>query len=157
MNGAEKLVALLRDKGLTVSVAESCTGGLIAGAITGIPGSSIVFECGAVTYSNRMKNRLLGVSEHTLASFGAVSAQTVIEMACGVKTLSGSSLSAAVSGVAGPGGGSGDKPIGTVFIGISGLNKTRTFRFLFDGSRAEIRRATVEKTLELLINELEEN
>lgn len=115
---ATKLGALLRAKNWTVSCAESCTGGGVGYAITSVSGSSAWFNQGYLTYSNQAKQRLLGVSQHTLANYGAVSAETVIEMATGCATQSGANITVAISGIAGPDGGSADKPVGTVWFGF---------------------------------------
>lgn len=109
----------LRSRGLHVAVAESCTGGLIARRITDIPGASEVFGCGLVTYSNEMKNKLLGVSNETLAQFGAVSKETALEMARGVRRVSGADVGVGVTGIAGPGGGSAEKPVGLFYAAVS--------------------------------------
>ncbi len=130
---------LLTKKGETCTFIESCTGGLCAGKITEIPGSSDVFWGGWVVYSNAAK-RLLGVKESTLELHGAVSKQTVCELAEKGRIRSGSHWSAAISGIAGPSGGSRHKPIGTVWIAVNGKSgKTQAYCFLFTGNRAVIR------------------
>lgn len=108
----------LREKGLTLATAESCTGGLIGHMITNVPGSSDYFMFGAVVYSNEAKNKILGVKKETLDKFGAVSEQTVREMLDGVCRISGVDCAVAVSGIAGPTGGTPQKPVGTVYIGV---------------------------------------
>ena len=115
----ETVVKGLIDKGLTISTAESCTGGLIGKRITDISGCSGCYFGGVVSYSNDVKHKVLGVGEKTLRDFGAVSPETAIEMARGVRKLTGSDIGISVTGVAGPGGGSEEKPVGTVYIGIS--------------------------------------
>lgn len=112
-------VDLLRASGLKTAVAESCTGGYLAKRITDVPGSSDVFECGVVSYANAVKAKVLGVKEETLAQYGAVSPQTAQEMADGVRTLSGADIGVSLTGIAGPGGGSQEKPVGLVYLGIS--------------------------------------
>lgn len=112
-------VELLRASGLKTAVAESCTGGYLAKRITDVPGSSDVFECGVVSYANAVKAKVLGVKEETLAQYGAVSPQTAQEMADGVRTLSGADIGVSLTGIAGPGGGSQEKPVGLVYLGIS--------------------------------------
>ncbi len=112
-------VRLLREKGLKAATAESCTGGYVAKRITEIPGSSDVFECGIVSYANSVKNKVLGVREETLKQFGAVSPQTAAEMAEGVRNLSGADIGISLTGIAGPGGGSQEKPVGLVYVGVS--------------------------------------
>ncbi|MDR2655876.1 MAG: competence/damage-inducible protein A [Oscillospiraceae bacterium] len=111
------LVNALKEKKLKIAAAESCTGGIISGRITEVPGASEVFGCGLCAYSNEMKSKLLGVNPGTLEKFGAVSAQTAIEMAQGVRELSGADISISTSGIAGPGGGTTEKPVGLVYIG----------------------------------------
>jgi nicotinamide-nucleotide amidase len=113
------LVDKLHAHGLTLSAAESCTGGLIAKRITDIPGCSDVFFGGCVTYTNEVKQRLLGVSADTLDAHGAVSRETAIEMARGVRERTGSDVGISATGIAGPGGGTKETPVGTVFLGIS--------------------------------------
>jgi len=112
------VVALLRKKKLTFALAESCTGGKVAAAITDIPGASDVFGCGVCAYSNDIKQKLLNVSAKTLADHGAVSAETAREMAAGVRTLSGADIGISITGIAGPGGGSAEKPVGLVWFGV---------------------------------------
>jgi nicotinamide-nucleotide amidase len=111
-------VRALQEKGLTVATAESCTGGLIGKRITEVPGSSQVYGFGVVTYANEAKMKLLGVKEETLKQYGAVSPQTAAEMAAGARSLSGADIAIAVTGIAGPGGGSTEKPVGLVYIGV---------------------------------------
>ena len=112
------LVKSLKSLNYKIATAESCTGGLVAKMITDVSGSSAVFEYGVVTYSNRAKTDLLGVSETTLATFGAVSEETAKEMALGALKLSGADIAVSVTGIAGPGGGSTEKPVGLVYIGV---------------------------------------
>lgn len=136
-----------------VSTAESCTGGWIAKVITDIAGSSAWFDRGFVTYSNEAKQQMLGVREQTLLTFGAVSDATVSEMARGALTQSNASLSVAVSGVAGPGGGTPEKPVGTVWLAwaLRG-GKLLTDHERFDGDRDAVRRQTVERALRGLLS-----
>ncbi len=139
----------LRTRGQTLAVAESCTGGWIAKAVTDVPGSSGWFDCGFVTYSNTAKSALLGVSEATLASHGAVSAETVAEMAAGVLERSLADVAIAVSGIAGPDGGAPDKPVGTVFLAWAlRYGASWTERRCFDGSRDEVRLQSVTAALQ---------
>ncbi|HIJ94552.1 MAG TPA: CinA family nicotinamide mononucleotide deamidase-related protein [Desulfuromonadales bacterium] len=141
---------LFRNAGLTLALAESCTGGLIAKRITDSAGSSRYFQQGVVTYSNEAKNRLLGVPTELLAAFGAVSAECASAMSRGVQSVSGSDLGLAVTGVAGPDGGSDEKPVGTVFISLASMESVRTERFQFHGSRDEIRTLTAWTALDWL-------
>ena len=146
----EEVAELFRNRCLTLSLAESCSGGLIAKRITDIPGSSAYFCEGLVTYSNEAKMRLLGVSADLLNRFGAVSSECASEMAKGVRQASGSDLGLAVTGIAGPGGGSEDKPIGTVFISLAAPDGCWTKRFQFNGSRDEVRVMTAWTALDWL-------
>ena len=116
-------VRLLKEKGLHVAMAESCTGGLVSKRITEVSGASEVFECGICTYSNRMKQQFLHVKEKTLQKFGAVSAETAAEMAEGIRAVSGADIGVSVTGNAGPGASEG-KPVGMVFVGVSSKNYT---------------------------------
>ena len=116
---ASKIINICRSKKLKISVAESCTGGLISSIITSIPGSSNVFECGFITYSNNSKRKFLNVSQNTLNLYGAVSEEVVIEMVNGLKLRTQSDILLAISGIAGPGGGTKDKPEGLVWISYS--------------------------------------
>jgi nicotinamide-nucleotide amidase len=141
-------VDFLRERGFRLVTAESCTGGLIAKLVTDVAGSSDVFWGAFVTYSNDAKTRCLGVSEDTVRRFGAVSRETVEAMARGALAASGASACIAVSGVAGPGGGSPEKPVGTVFIGArAGEGRHREEEFHFCGTREEVRRASAYKAL----------
>ncbi|MCH8029255.1 MAG: competence/damage-inducible protein A [Candidatus Dadabacteria bacterium] len=141
---------LLKD-GLTISVAESCTGGLVASRITDVPGSSRYFERGVVTYSNEAKTELLAVPRELLNRYGAVSAPVVQRMAQGVRELSGTDIGVGITGIAGPGGGTPGKPVGTVFIGIShGAKGTESTQFSFSGTRAQIKMASSQTVLDLI-------
>lgn len=128
---------------LKVAFAESCTGGNLAGSLAMIPGASQVFDCGIIAYSNEIKTKILGVNESTLVEHGAVSEETVIQMAEGVKRCSGATYSVATSGIAGPGGGTEEKPVGTVWIAVCGKNETITKRFYFKNDRA----INIERTI----------
>lgn len=149
---AEELVALSQEKGLRLTSAESCTGGLVAAALTDIAGSSTVFERGFVTYSNESKVEMIGVSPQTLAAHGAVSAQTAREMAQGALAHSHADLAVAITGIAGPGGGSAEKPVGLVHFacarrGGALVSSEQRFGPL---TRAEIRTLAVLEALALL-------
>lgn len=149
---AAELIGVLRAKGLTLSTAESCTGGAIAAAVTSVPGSSDVFKGAVVAYANEVKRSLLGVSDDTLQSYGAVSEQTVREMVQGVARATDSDCAVATSGVAGPGGGTPDKPVGTVWVAfyVKGRVVTSLLQLSDHGRMANIG-ATVEKTLSELL------
>lgn len=146
----ETVVELLIQNKLKLATAESCTGGLIAQKITSVAGASECFDCGVVTYSNEQKQKLLGVSAETLEKFGAVSEQTALEMCKGVKTLADADFGISVTGIAGPGGGTPDKPVGTVWIGIYGKNLHKAERFLFDGDRQQVRESTAQTALKMV-------
>jgi nicotinamide-nucleotide amidase len=146
----DAVAELFRDSCLTLSLAESCSGGLIAKRITDIPGSSGYFYEGVVTYSNSAKIRLLGVPAELLNSRGAVSSECASAMAKGVRLASGSDLGLAVTGIAGPDGGSEDKPVGTVFISLAAPDGCWTKRFQFNGNRDEIRILTAWTALDWL-------
>ena len=152
INAAE-IVTSLKQSGMRICCAESCTGGMIAAAITDIAGSSAVFSRGFVTYSNQAKINMLGVKPETLNLFGAVSGQTVSEMASGAITASEdeADFSVAVSGIAGPDGGTVEKPVGLVYICV--LKKGRVgqvTRYVFDGDRQSVRTQTVENALKTI-------
>lgn len=145
---AENLGARLRDTHHRLVTAESCTGGWIAKAVTDIAGSSDWFDCGMAAYSYEAKQALLGVRPETLEVHGAVSRETVIEMVSGALVNSGASIAVAVTGIAGPGGGSEGKPVGTVWIGWKrrgGYARAEVFHF--DGDREAVRRQTVAAAL----------
>jgi len=126
---------LLLKHGKTVSAAESCTGGTISALFTGIPGSSGFYLGSVTSYANSVKTGVLGVSEEIIAKHGAVSSECVAAMAEGIRRITGSDFSVATSGIAGPGGGSNDKPVGLVWIGVSSQLGTETFKMTFKGDR----------------------
>ena len=146
----ETVVRLLRKEKKTLALAESCTGGMIASRITDIPGASACFLGSVVAYSNQLKISLLGVAEETLTGHGAVSEETAREMAEGVRRKTGADLGLSVTGIAGPDGGSREKPVGTVFIAIAAPTQTLCQRFSFCGSRWQIRQATCQEGLDLV-------
>src|SRR5690349_2576852 len=148
---AKTLLDLYRTKRLRIAAAESCTGGMIAAAITNIAGSSDVFERGYVTYSNAAKTELVGVAADLIAHHGAVSVHVAREMAAGALKHSKADVAVAVTGIAGPGGGSEAKPVGLVYLAIAKRGSDPTIeRHQFHGDRAAIRQATVERALEML-------
>ncbi|MFH1034974.1 MAG: CinA family nicotinamide mononucleotide deamidase-related protein [Pseudomonadota bacterium] len=153
----QTVAGLLAPRHLTLALAESCTGGLIGHRLTTVPGASDFLERGLVVYSNRAKQELLGVSQATLESFGAVSAQCAREMAQGARLNSGVDLGLAVTGIAGPTGGSPAKPVGTVFFGLSHQGGTQTHERHFHGNRSMIKLQAAETALDLLRRHLEEN
>ncbi|PKM09960.1 MAG: damage-inducible protein CinA [Gammaproteobacteria bacterium HGW-Gammaproteobacteria-10] len=149
---AQRLGQQLKAQEIKLATAESCTGGGIAQAVTEIPGSSEWFDRGFVTYSNSAKIQMLGVKAQTLACYGAVSAETAREMVAGALLSSDADAAVAVTGIAGPGGGSEMKPVGTVFIAWQWRGeKPFVSGFLFSGNRGQIRQATVKAALEGLI------
>jgi nicotinamide-nucleotide amidase len=148
---AENVLNLCRARGLHVATAESCTGGLVAAALTAIAGSSDVVERGFVAYSNEAKNELLGVLPATIAAHGAVSAETAAAMAAGAVARAPVDLAVSITGVAGPGGGSADKPVGLVHCGLARRGgEVRTERRVFAGERTAIRDAALRLALEML-------
>lgn len=154
----KELVRILEKQKLRISAAESCTGGLFMSLITDVPGSSRVFDCGFVTYSDESKMHLLAVNPHTLGIKGAVSEETVSEMLDGLLAETSSDIVCAVSGIAGPDGGSKEKPVGTVFAGFC-LRKTglkRIKHYFFEGSRKTVKEKTAEalgKDIVIYLNE----
>ena len=156
---AESLVTALSSSGKTVTTAESCTGGWIAKAITDIPGSSSAFAYGIVSYSNGAKESLLGVQNSTLTNHGAVSSQVVKQMAEGALQLSGADIAVAVSGVAGPDGGTDEKPVGTVCFAWAVRTKSGITvdgeKQRFDGNRNEVRVQTVAQALRGVLDRIE--
>jgi len=144
------VVALLRERGLTVACAESCTGGGLGARLTAAPGSSAVFLGGVIAYANAAKTALLGVPEATLAQHGAVSAPTAAAMAAGARGRLGADWAVSITGVAGPEGGTAEKPVGLVYLGLAGPSGTRTYEHHFIGIREDIRRRSTQMGLQLL-------
>ena len=145
----------LRAKGLTLSLAESCTGGWISQIITSRPGASEFYLGCAVTYSNEAKENILGVSHDTLLAYGAVSEETAKEMAFGAKRAVGSDIAAAVTGIAGPGGATDEKPVGLVCIAVTDGKDTVSSINRFDGDRTEVRASSVAAVLRDILRLLE--
>ena len=149
---SQKLVKLLRNKKLKVSFAESCTGGLLSSTITSINGSSKVFTLGLVTYSNQSKINTLKVPKKTIMKHGTVSYESCLSMVKNLNKISKTNISVSITGVAGPKGGSKQKPVGVVFIGIKKGNKTLVKKYLFKNKkRSSIQRASVNKALNLIL------
>lgn len=144
------VVGLLKEQGLSLALGESCTGGLIAHRITNIPGSSAVFRGGIVAYSNDLKSSLLGVDPGVIAREGAVSAATAEAMARGAAAAAGSDCALAVTGIAGPGGGTPEKPVGLTYIAIARGSAVTSYRNLFNGTREEIKLRTAQTALDML-------
>ena len=146
---------LLVQRGLTLAVAESLTGGLVCDRITDISGSSRYFLGGVTAYANEVKMTVLGVSPETLDDHGAVSAETVLQMARGVRTALGADFGISTSGIAGPTGGTPDKPVGTTWIGFSAADGEEARYFLFQGERLAVKRQAAEAALQLLVDHLQ--
>lgn len=152
----EEAGRLLEGRGLTLALAESCTGGMISARITDVPGSSAYFAGGVVAYSNRVKEGLLSVRGEELSAWGAVSDQVARSMAGGVKGLLKTDIGLAVTGIAGPGGGTTAKPVGLVYVALDGPRGTVSRELRLGGSRAEIRSAVTGAALEMILRYLEE-
>ncbi|MCI8928588.1 MAG: CinA family protein [Lachnospiraceae bacterium] len=150
----EKIVSLLQEKGWKIASAESCSGGMIASRLVNVSGVSDVFEEGYITYSNAAKHKLLGVSKQSLGQYGAVSSQVAGEMALGAARQARARAAIAVTGIAGPGGGTPQKPVGLVYIGCYVDGKVFVTENHFQGSRQEIRTATTQAALSLLLEKL---
>ena len=159
----EKVGELLRNKGMRLTVAESCTGGLVGHRVTNIPGSSDYYLGSVTAYAYEVKESLLGVKHETLQKFGAVSRETVIEMAAGVRrALSGgfpleNVIGVSISGIAGPGGGLPEKPVGTVWVGLSAADGDWAWRFLWHGDRIQNKEDSAQAALQLVLDYLEGN
>lgn len=152
----EELVNILKRADMTVSVAESCTGGMIASKIVNIPGTSGVFNESYVTYSNEAKHRLLNVKNETLEKYGAVSEQTAKEMAEGCMKASGADVGIATTGIAGPDGGTEEKPVGLVYIGCAVGDKVCVEKNIFSGDRMQVRQQAAEKSIKNTIKLIKE-
>lgn len=154
-----EIIELLRLKNLTLASAESCTGGLVAKMITDVAGCSDVFEGGVVSYSNDVKMKFLGVKPETLEKHGAVSAETAKEMALGVRQACMADVGISTTGIAGPTGGTAEKPVGTVYIGISfgDICESELLSINPEYSREKIRNVAAQKILELLYKKIKEN
>ena len=150
----EKIVSLLQEKGWKIASAESCSGGMIASRLVNVSGVSDVFEEGYITYSNAAKHKLLGVSKQSLGQYGAVSSQVAGEMALGAARQARARAAIAVTGIAGPGGGTPQKPVGLVYIGCYVDGRVFVTENYFQGSRQEIRTATTQAALWLLLEKL---
>lgn len=143
---------LLSKKRLSLTVCESCTGGLLGSMITSIPGSSKYFKGGIIAYSNEVKKNVVGVKEHTLKTSGAVSEQTAQQMAQSTRKIIKSNIAISITGIAGPGGGTKEKPVGTVFIAIADNKKIKVYKFHFKGNRNQIRKKVCFQALKLIID-----
>ncbi|MDP4120671.1 MAG: nicotinamide-nucleotide amidohydrolase family protein [Bacillota bacterium] len=157
----DTLLGLLKDKNMKIATAESCTGGMVSKWITDVPGAATVFDLGICCYANEMKEKVLGVSHKTLENFGAVSHQTAEEMADGVREISNADIGVSTTGIAGPDGGTAEKPIGLVYIGISTQDKTVTHELHFgdndENNRDDIRRLTTAAVFYLALRHIKAN
>lgn len=145
---------LLVQRGLKLAVAESCTGGLVSHRITNVPGSSRYFLGGVTSYANEAKVKLLGVGEDTLEAHGAVSAETALQMARGVRLTLGADIGISTTGIAGPSGGTAEKPVGTTWIGFSSAQGEEARHFFFRGDRLAIKEQAAQAALRLLLDHL---
>ena len=150
----KKIIDRLSSRGHSITFAESCTGGLIVSTFTRVAGVSSILNGSVVSYSNEIKSKWLGVKEDTLIKYGAVSSECVSEMLDGVLKLSNANGAIAVSGIAGPDGGTKDKPVGTVFIGVKYLDRVVIKKFNFKGSRVEIQREATDRAIRLFMDYL---
>ena len=151
-----RLGRLLIENGLWLAVAESCTGGMLGHLITNVPGSSSYFKGGVIAYANEIKMGILGVTTETLDSYGAVSEQTVLEMAKGVRDVFRADIGISVSGIAGPDGGTEEKPVGTVWIGLSTSGYDLAESCSFSGDRERIKQQAAQSAIEIAIRYLSE-
>ena len=150
---SQRVVKLLSKKRLKISLAESCTGGLLSSSITSISGSSKVFTLGLITYSNQAKTNILKVPKKIIMKHGAVSYETCLSMVTNLYKISRTNISISITGVAGPNGGTKQKPVGLVYIGVKKGNKTLIKKFLFKNrTRNSIQRSTVNKSLNLILS-----
>jgi nicotinamide-nucleotide amidase len=155
MQLVRRLIVLLLENKLKICTAESCTGGLIAKSFTDLAGSSDWFECGFVTYSNASKTKMIAVPESVISEYGAVSEAVANAMASGALRNSTAHVSIAVTGIAGPAGGSADKPVGTVWIAVASDKHSVAKKYLFQGDREAIRNATMLIAIEMMLQLLE--
>jgi len=151
MKVESQLVARCRERGVTLATAESCTGGLVAARITAVPGASAVFWGGVVSYANEVKRGLLGVPQAVLERVGAVSAECAEAMAAGARERLNADVAVSVTGIAGPDGGTPQKPVGLVYFGLASAGGVRSERRLFEGDREAVRQQAAERALALLL------
>jgi PncC family amidohydrolase len=152
----QQIGPLLRTLGQTVVTAESCTGGLIGHLLTEVPGSSDYVLGGVIAYANEVKRGVLGVAEETLSTVGAVSAETALQMARGARRLLHADYALAATGIAGPSGGTADKPVGLVYLALVGPDVERCERHVWEGSRSENKMLSARRALAMLIEHLHE-
>lgn len=157
MNQEKKLFTALINNKLTISIAESCTGGKICDRITNIPSSSKTFLLGIVSYSNSSKIKILKIPRNIIETKGAVSKETAKLMSQNIRKLANSNLGVAVTGIAGPSGGSKNKPVGTVFIAVSSEKKTHFQKFNFTGGRLAIKKKSADKAIQMILEFIKNN
>ncbi len=157
MSLEEKIVAILRERGYSITTAESCTGGLLAGRILNVSGASEVYNEGHITYSNEAKERILDVKHETLETYGAVSKETAAEMALGAAKTANANIGLSTTGIAGPGGGSKEKPVGLIYVACSFNGKAYVKECRFHGNREDNRNDAVEACLNLLFDIMTKN
>lgn len=145
-----EIISKLIEKNITISTAESCTGGSLGKIITSVPGASSIYGYGFITYANEAKEKILGVSHETLEKYGAVSVDTALQMAKGARDVSGSDIAVSVTGIAGPCGGTAEKPVGLVYIAISDKDGEEYRKLNLSGNRDEVRVKTCDKVFELI-------
>lgn len=150
----DEIILKLVENNITISTAESCTGGSLGKIITSVSGVSAIYGYGFITYANEAKEKILGVSHETLESYGAVSPETALEMAIGAKKVSGSDIAVSVTGIAGPGGGTPEKPVGLVYIAIADKDGAEYRKLNLDGTRGEIRAKTCDCVFDLIKEKL---
>ena len=149
----KKIITLLKKKKLKIAVAESCTGGMLSSAITSVSGSSKVFNLGLIVYSNESKIKVLKISKKLIRKYGAVSEQVCKAMAKNVSKIGKTNMSISITGIAGPSGGTKQKPVGLIYVGIKKANKVKVNRYLFKNKgRLYIQKATVNKSLDLILS-----
>ena len=153
-NLLKKVSVLLKEKKLKIATAESCTGGLIASTLTNISGSSDYFDRGVISYSNKAKTKLLGLTENILKKYGAVSKQVAKIMAESIRTSSNVDIGVSTTGIAGPTGGTKQKPVGLVYIGISTSKQTNIKKFKFSGNRLQNKELTCNAALKMILDNL---
>ena len=153
----EDIICIMAENGLTLSAAESCTGGMLSARLINVSGASKVYEAGFVTYANKAKHKLIGVKKKTLKTYGAVSKETAKEMVKGTLKETGADYAVSITGIAGPGGGTQEKPVGLVYIGCGRKHHIIVKEYRFNGNRTEIREASVENALLQLKEVLFEN
>ena len=152
-NKSKKIVRLLKKKKIKISFAESCTGGLLSSAVTSVSGSSKVFNLGLIAYSNESKIKVLNISKKLIRKYGAVSEQACKAMAKNVSKIGKTNMSISITGIAGPSGGTKQKPVGLVYVGIKRGNKVKVNRYLFKNKgRLYIQKAAVNKSLDLILS-----